>query len=46
MGCEPWTVDCVNRPQTTAHLIEPQTFFSPVSGEKEDNQNILFDYPQ
>jgi hypothetical protein len=30
------------RPQaqrSTAHLIEPQTFFSLVSGEKADNQN-------
>jgi hypothetical protein len=24
--------------RSTAHLIEPQTFFSQVSGEKADNQ--------
>ncbi len=37
----------VDRPWTTAHrqttvhcyLIEPQTFFSLVNGEKPDNQN-------
>ena len=27
-----------NSPRSTAHLIEPQTFFSPVSGEKADNR--------
>ena len=26
--------------RSTAHLIEPQTFFSLVSGEKADNQKI------
>jgi len=26
--------------QSTAHLIEPQTFFSKFSGEKADNQII------
>jgi hypothetical protein len=29
----------VDGPQTTAHLIEPQAFFSLVSGEKADNPN-------
>ena len=30
--------------QTTAHLIEPQTVFSQVSGEKADNQKNYSDF--
>ena len=28
--------------RSTAHLIEPQTYFSLVSGEKADNQNKFY----
>ena len=46
MGCRRSTVDnSVNLLQstvhTTAHLIEPLTYFSLVSGEKANSQNIL-----
>ena len=35
-----------NHASSTAHLIESQTLFYLVSGEKADNQKILDDYPQ
>jgi hypothetical protein len=34
----PLTAEC---PRSTAHLIEPLTYFSLVSGEKANSQNIL-----
>jgi hypothetical protein len=34
----------VHRPRSTAHLIELQSLFSLVNGEKADNQNELLLY--